>query len=78
MHLPTMGLFPGAIEFYKEAKSRGIKPIIGMEHTLPAESTNKDPTKDKGQVQPYFVCEHAGLHKLMKLSTIAELGWVLS
>src|SRR5688572_11848061 len=42
------GTLSGAIEFYKEAKAKGIKPIIGMEaYVAPRSHTDRDPSKDK-------------------------------
>ncbi len=42
------GTLSGAIELYKEASSRDIKPIIGMETYVAARRhTDKDPSKDK-------------------------------
>lgn len=42
------GTMSGSIEFYKEAKKQGIKPIIGMETYVAARSRfDRDPAKDK-------------------------------
>src|SRR4051812_40838270 len=42
------GTMSGAIEFYKQAKSTGIKPIIGMEaYIAPRKYTDKDPSLDR-------------------------------
>lgn len=44
------GCMFGAIDFYKEAKAEGIKPIIGCEvYTAPRKLTDKDPNYDKHQ-----------------------------
>ena len=42
------GNLSGAIEFYKEAKNKGVKPIIGIETYVAARRlTDKEPGKDK-------------------------------
>src|SRR5262249_29665257 len=42
------GTLSGTIEFYKEAKAKGIKPIIGIEAYVAARTiADKDPSKDK-------------------------------
>ncbi len=69
------GTLSGAIEFYKEAKNNGIKPIIGIETYVAARKhTDKDPQKDKIR---YHLVIHAmnetGLRNLFQLSTIANL-----
>ena len=44
------GTMSGAIEFYKEAKSQGIKPIVGIETYDAARSRFvRDPSKDKAR-----------------------------
>ena len=69
------GTLSGTIEFYKEAKAGGIKPIIGMEAYVAARSLyDKEPGKDK----PYYhlillAMNQAGYQNLMALSTIANL-----
>lgn len=69
------GTLSGAIEFYKEAKSRGIKPIIGMEaYVAPRKLTDKSSKEDR---TPYHLtllaANLAGYKNLMKLSSIASL-----
>ena len=40
----------GVIDFYKECKKQGIKPIIGCEvYTAARKMTDKQPDKDKHQ-----------------------------
>ena len=40
------GTLSGTIEFYKEAKAKGIKPIIGIEmYVANRKHTDKDPAK---------------------------------
>ena len=44
------GCMFGVIDFYKEAKKQGIKPIIGCEvYTAPRSLRDKDPNYDKKQ-----------------------------
>lgn len=69
------GTLSGAIEFYKEATAKGVKPIIGIETYVAARKhTDKDPAKDK---QRFHLIIHAmneqGLRNLFQLSTIANL-----
>ena len=69
------GTLSGAIEFYKEAKARDLKPIIGME-TYVANRTHKDkdPVKDKGRYHLILLAmNNKGYENLMRLSTIANL-----
>ncbi|HJP96244.1 MAG TPA: DNA polymerase III subunit alpha [Candidatus Saccharimonadales bacterium] len=70
------GTLSGAIEFYKEATAKGVKPIIGIETYVAARKhTDKDPGKDK---QRFHLIIHAmneqGLRNLFQLSTIANLN----
>ncbi len=69
------GTLSGTIEFYKEAKARDIKPIIGIETYVAARKhTDKDPQKDKNRFHLILLAmNHQGYQNLMKLSTIANL-----
>ncbi len=69
------GTLSGTIEFYKAAKSAGIKPIIGMEAYVAARGhTDRDPGKDKNNYHLILLAMNAtGYRNLMKLSTIANL-----
>jgi len=69
------GTMSGAIEFYKEAKARGIKPIIGLEAYVAARKhTDKDPQKDKNRYHLILLAmNHEGYQNIMRLSTIANL-----
>lgn len=69
------GTLSGAIEFYKEAKARGIKPIIGMETYVAARTlANKEPGKDKVYYHLILLAmNNEGYRNLMRLSTIANL-----
>lgn len=70
------GAMYGAIEFYKEAKKQGIKPIIGIE----AYTTNQDHKikKEGGKKQEshhllLLAKNEEGYKNLMELTTIAHL-----
>lgn len=69
------GTLSGAIEFYKEAKARDLKPIIGMEtYVASRKHTDKDPVKDKGRFHLILLAmNNKGYENLMRLSTIANL-----
>jgi DNA polymerase-3 subunit alpha len=69
------GTLSGAIEFYKEANSRDIKPIIGIEMYMAARKhTDKDPAKDKNRFHLILLAmNNTGYQNLMRLSTIANL-----
>lgn len=69
------GTMSGAVEFYKEAKDGGIKPIIGMEAYVAARSRfDRDPAKDKARYHLILLAmNETGYKNLMKLSTQANL-----
>lgn len=69
------GTLSGAIEFYKEAKAKGVKPIIGMETYVAARTLHdKDPGKDKSNFHLILLAmNNTGYQNLMRLSTIANL-----
>jgi len=69
------GTLSGAVEFYKECKAQGVKPIIGIETYVAARKhTDKDPAKDKQRYHLILLATNeAGWHNLMKLSTEANL-----
>lgn len=69
------GTMSGAIEFYKEAQARDIKPIIGLETYVAARKhTDRDPQKDKARFHLILLAmNHQGYQNLMQLSTIANL-----
>jgi DNA polymerase-3 subunit alpha len=69
------GTLSGAIEFYKEAKAAGIKPIIGMEAYMAARTMyDKEPGKDKQYYHLILIAmNNKGYQNLMALSTIANL-----
>lgn len=72
------GTLSGAIEFYKEAKAAGVKPIIGMEGYVAARTiADKDPGKDKVYYHLILLAmNETGYKNLMKLSTTANLEGV--
>lgn len=69
------GTLSGAIEFYKEAKSQGVTPIIGMEAYVAARTiADKEPGKDKQYYHLILLAmNNQGYRNLMRLSTIANL-----
>lgn len=69
------GTMSGVIEFYKAAKDKGIRPIIGMEaYVAPRSHTDKDPGKDRQYFHlTLLAMNHTGYMNLMKLSSIANL-----
>lgn len=69
------GTMSGVIEFYKEANSSGIKPIIGMETYVAARKhTDKEVSKDKNNYHlTLLAMNDVGYKNLMQLSSIANL-----
>ncbi len=69
------GTLSGLVEFYKEAKSHDIKPIMGIEaYIAPRLHTDKDPSKDKTYYHLIILAMNkTGYQNLMRLSTIANL-----
>ncbi len=69
------GTLFGTIEFYKEAKARDIKPIIGTQIYVAARKhTDKDPSKDKNRYHLILLAMNmVGYRNLLRLSTIANL-----
>ncbi len=75
MALTDHGVMYGAIEFYKEALKRGIKPIIGCEiYIAPRKMSDRNPGID---VKPYHLVllakNNVGYRNLIKLTTLAHL-----
>jgi DNA polymerase-3 subunit alpha len=64
------GTLSGAIEFYKEATGKGVKPIIGIEAYVAARKhTDKDPQKDKARHHLILLAmNHKGYQNLMRLA----------
>ncbi len=75
MALTDHGTLSGSIEFYKEAKARGIKPILGMETYVASRAhTDKDASKDKVYYHLILLAmNYKGYQNLMQLSTTANL-----
>lgn len=69
------GTLSGAIEFYKEATGKDIKPLIGIETYVAARKhTDKDPQKDKQRYHLIVIAmNEVGYKNLMQLSTTANL-----
>lgn len=69
------GTLSGTIEFYKEAKAKGVKPIIGIEvYVAKRKHTDKEPNKDKARNHLILLAMNKrGYQNLMRLSTIANL-----
>lgn len=62
------GNMHGVVQFYKEAKKRGIRPILGCEiYTAFSKYTEKDP-KDRGQYHLVLLAENqVGYKNLMRI-----------
>ena len=69
------GTLSGLIEFYKEARSKHVKPILGIETYLATRDLNsKEAGIDKNNYHLILLAKNlAGYKNLMKLSTIANL-----
>jgi DNA polymerase-3 subunit alpha len=69
------GTLSGAIEFYKEATDKDIKPLIGIETYVAARRhTDKDAQKDKNRFHLILLAmNNQGYQNLMQLSTTANL-----
>src|SRR6185369_865056 len=69
------GTLSGAIEFYKAATEKGVKPIIGMETYVASRTlADKDPGKDKVYYHLILLAmNNTGYQNLMRLSTIANM-----
>jgi DNA polymerase-3 subunit alpha len=69
------GTLSGTIEFYKEAKAKGINPLIGIEiYVANRKYTDKDPSKDRNRFHLILIAmNNVGYQNLMRLSTLANL-----
>lgn len=69
------GTMYGVIEFYKEAKKRGIQPVIGCEcYVAPRKLTDKTAKVDTKPNHLVLLAKNlVGYKNLMKLTTIAHL-----
>ena len=65
----------GAVEFYKEAKKEGIKPIIGCEvYVAPRTCFDREPKLDSSPYHLILLCKNnTGYQNLVKLVSIANL-----
>ncbi len=63
------GVMFGVVDFWRECKKQGIKPIIGCEVYMAARSRfDKDPIKDKKQAHLLLLAENdVGYHNLIKI-----------
>lgn len=66
------GAMYGVVEFFKQAKKAGIKPILGFEaYVSPRKLTDKDPQKDKNQYHLVLLAEnYEGWKNIIKLCSI--------
>ena len=73
--LTDHGVMYGAVEFYKKAKAKGIKPIIGCEVYVAFEKlTDKRPNIDSKRNHLILLAKNEqGYKNLVKLVTIAHL-----
>ncbi|MBW3538280.1 DNA polymerase III subunit alpha [Candidatus Parcubacteria bacterium] len=73
--LTDHGTLSGAIEFYKEANKRGLKPIIGVEiYMAPRGHTDKTAKTDANPYHLILLAENnQGYQNLMRLVSIAHL-----
>ena len=73
--LTDHGVMYGAVEFYKKAKAKGIKPIIGVEVYVANEKlTDKRPNIDSKRYHLILLAKNAqGYHNLVQLITKAHL-----
>lgn len=69
------GTLSGAIDFYKEAGAKGVKPLLGIETYVAARKhTDKDPVKDKQRYHLILLAmNNTGYQNIMQLSTTANL-----
>ncbi|HTK31588.1 MAG TPA: DNA polymerase III subunit alpha [Candidatus Saccharimonadaceae bacterium] len=70
--LTDHGSMFGAIEFYLEAKKKGIKPILGMEGYV-TRGSRRDRTRDTAHHLVLLAKDDVGFRNLMRLSSLAFL-----
>ncbi len=63
------GVLYGAVEFYREATKRGIKPIIGMEAYVVDDRLAKSNAKEKRHHLTLLAKNNAGYRNLIKISS---------
>lgn len=75
--LTDHGVMHGAVEFFRNCKKQGIKPIIGVEAYMTAydrRMTDKDPNRDKKPHHLLLLAQNmTGYKNLLKLSSEAQL-----
>ncbi len=74
--LTDHGNLYGAIEFYRKAESKGVKPIIGYEAYVAPESMHKKEAKEEKESQYHLTLlaqDVTGYKNLLKLATAAYL-----
>ncbi|MCE5200093.1 MAG: DNA polymerase III subunit alpha [Armatimonadota bacterium] len=73
MAITDHGVMYGNLMFYSEAKSQGIKPILGCEvYVAPRQRTQKDPKLDKEQFHLVLLAKNEnGYKNLIKLVSMA-------
>ncbi len=69
------GVMYGVIEFYREAKAAGVKPIIGVEgYISPRKMTDKDAQFDKRASHILLLAENKiGYQNLLKIASASQL-----
>ncbi|MBX4201394.1 DNA polymerase III subunit alpha [Candidatus Saccharibacteria bacterium] len=69
------GTMSGVVEFYKLAKAKDVRPIIGLEaYVAPRSYIDKDPTHDRQYFHLTILAKNnTGYQNLMSLSSIANL-----
>ncbi len=63
------GVLYSAVEFYREATKRGIKPIIGLEAYVVDDRLNKGNAKEKRHHLTLLAASNAGYRNLIKISS---------
>ncbi|MCK4962269.1 MAG: PHP domain-containing protein, partial [Anaerolineales bacterium] len=73
--LTDHGAMHGAVDFYRTAKSAGVKPIVGIEAYLAARSMNdRDPRLDSRSFHQLLLAENnTGYSNLLKIVSAAQL-----
>lgn len=73
--LTDHGAMYGAIDFYKECKAAGVKPLIGMEaYVVNEDHKRKEGKQDKENRHLVLIAKnYTGYKNLMQLTTIAHL-----
>lgn len=68
------GTMFGVVEFYKAAKAKGIKPIIGIEAYMAKKKLTEKTANDKGSTHLLLLAEtQQGYQNLLQIASIAQL-----